>query len=67
MKRNREVRRLAETLLCDLTQLPGESSDDERLLGRALARFLTSPHLSADALLDDLSPSTPYQVEAEKK
>jgi hypothetical protein len=66
MKRNREVRRLAEKLLYDLTQLPGESSDDERLLGRALTRFLTSPHLSADALIDDLDIHTPYQVEEKK-
>lgn len=58
MKRNLEVRRLAKKLLYDLTQLAGESSDDERRLGRALVRFLTAPHLSADALLDDLSPSS---------
>lgn len=50
--RELEVRRLAEKLLYDLTQLPGPSSDSEKQLGRALTRFLISPHLSADALLD---------------
>lgn len=54
MKRDREVRDLAQKLLYDLTQLPGESSDDEKRLGRALVRFLTSPHLAIDALFDDV-------------
>ena len=55
MRMNREVRDLAVKLLYDLTQIPGESSHDEKRLGRALTRFLTAPHLTTDALFDDLS------------
>jgi hypothetical protein len=54
--RNLEVRHLAAKLLYDLTQLPGDSSEVERRLGRALTRFLTSPDLTVDALFDDLGP-----------
>jgi hypothetical protein len=52
LARNLEVRRLAENLLFDLTKFSGESTDDEKRLGRALVRFLSSSHLSVDALLD---------------
>lgn len=60
--RDVKVRQLAKTLLYDLTQLPGESSDDEKRLGRAIVRFLTAPHLAVDALLDD--SLTPRKEEA---
>lgn len=53
---NAKVRKLATTLLYDLTQLPGESSEDEKRLGRAIVRFLDKRHLAVDALLDLAGP-----------
>ena len=52
MSSENQCRALAKQLLYDLTQLPGTPSEMEVRLGRALTRFLTSPHLAVDALLD---------------
>lgn len=57
MAKDSKVYEMAEKLLFDLTQLPGDPGVREIVLGRALFRFLGERrNLCVDALLDQLVP-----------